>query len=104
MSISSAKSWLAIYVGVLLSVTRITKLNEPIAVGVPLSTPAGLRSCLTSLGYPTVTPLLVDLATFNGKPVAVLVLPGDATGRQIWVVSRGCSTAGDGMAYYGLLH
>lgn len=69
-----------------------------------LSTPAGLHSCLTSLGYPTVTPLLIDLATFNGKPVAVLVLPGDATGRQIWVVSRGCSTAGDGMAYYGLLH
>jgi hypothetical protein len=65
-----------------------------------LTTPAGLEACLTELGYPTVTPLLVDLATFAGKPVAVVVLPGDSRGRQVWVVGRTCSAAGERLAYY----
>jgi hypothetical protein len=65
-----------------------------------LTTPTGVEACLTALGYPTVTPQLVDLATFAGKPVAVIVLPGDSRGRQVWVVGRTCSAAGDGLAYY----
>ena len=65
-----------------------------------LTTPAGVEACLTALGYPTVTPQLVDLATFAGKPVAVIVLPGDTRGRQVWVVGRTCSATGDGLAYW----
>jgi hypothetical protein len=70
-----------------------------------LTTPAGLRACLSSLGTPASVPVLVDLATYEGKPVAVLVLPGPAgVGRQVWVVSRTCAGTRDGLAYYGALN
>ncbi len=68
-----------------------------------LRTPAGLHACLAALGDSAATPLLVDLATYNGKPVAVIVLPGDAAGRQIWVVSRTCTTRNEGVVDYKLL-
>ena len=42
------------------------------------------------------TPALVDLATYNGKPAAVLVLPGASGGQEIWVVSRTCAPGTDG--------
>jgi hypothetical protein len=69
-----------------------------------LTTPAGLQACLGSLGASGV-PVLVDLATYEGKPVAVLVLPGPGgVGRQVWVVSRTCAGTRDGLAYYGALN
>ena len=36
-----------------------------------LTTPAGLQACITALGEPSAVPLLVDLATYDGKPAAV---------------------------------
>jgi hypothetical protein len=68
-----------------------------------LRTPAGLHACLAALGDSAATPLLVDLATYDGKPVAVIVLPGTADGRQIWVVSRTCTTRNEGVVDYKLL-
>lgn len=68
-----------------------------------LRTPAGLHACLAALGDSAATPLLVDLATYNGQPVAVIVLPGNADGRQIWVVSRTCTTGNEGLVDYKLL-
>ncbi len=79
------------------------KAPETSAGASTLTTPAGLRDCLSALGVGTVTPLLVDVSTFNGKPVVVLVLPGAGTTRDVWVVSRTCSGADDGTAYFGLL-
>lgn len=59
-----------------------------------LTTPSGLAACLTALNASAARPLLVDLATYNGKPAAVLVLPGTNNGRELWVVSRTCAPDG----------
>jgi hypothetical protein len=68
-----------------------------------LTTPAGLQACLTALQAPSVRPLLVDLATYNGKPVAVLVLPDNSGKRQLWVVSRRCAPGNDGTVLFANL-
>jgi hypothetical protein len=69
-----------------------------------LSTPAGLQACLTALqAPPSVPPLLVDLATFNGKPAAVLVLPDSSGVKQLWVVSRTCAPGKDGTLLFANL-
>lgn len=68
-----------------------------------LGTTAGLQACLGALGAPTSVPQLVDLATFDGKPAAVLVLPKAGGGQEIWVVSRTCSPGHDGTLYYAPL-
>jgi hypothetical protein len=65
-----------------------------------LGTPAGLAGCLSALGTPSARPQLVDLATFEGKPAAVIVLPGQDGGREIWVVSPTCSPGKDGLRYF----
>jgi hypothetical protein len=76
-----------------------------IAATTTLASPAGLQACLVSLGLGPSVPVLVDLATYEGKPVAVLVLPSSSgVGRQVWVVSRTCAGSQDGLAYYGALN
>ncbi|MFL6099301.1 MAG: anti-sigma factor family protein [Actinomycetales bacterium] len=71
--------------------------------GGPLATTAGLQSCLQALGEPSTVPELVDLASFAGKPAAVLVLPTPSGGRVVWVVSRTCSPGHEGLLYYAAL-
>ncbi len=61
-----------------------------------LLTPTGLKACLAALQAPGVVPVFVDIATYNGKPAAVLVLPnGDGT-RDLWVVAPTCAPNADG--------
>jgi hypothetical protein len=64
-----------------------------------LATPKGLAGCLTALGA-TATPSFVDVARFEGKPAAVIVLPSADGGREIWVVSPSCSPGKDGLRYF----
>ncbi len=83
-------------------------VKQPLAEGTAttLDTPAGLRSCLTALQAGTARPLLVDLATYDGKPAAILVLTGGSTGassRQLWVVSRSCAPGKDGTMFFASL-
>lgn len=41
------------------------------------------------------TPLLIDIATYEGRPATVIVLPGADTGRlDVWVVGPACSASG----------
>ncbi len=65
-----------------------------------LSTPAGVAACLSALGAPAATPMLVDVARFEGKPAAIVVLPADGGGREIWVVSTSCTPGQDGTRYF----
>lgn len=71
--------------------------------GGPLATTAGLQTCLQALGEPATVPELVDLATFAGKPAAIIVLPTGTGGRVVWVVSRTCSPGNEGLLYYAAL-
>jgi hypothetical protein len=80
-------------------------LTAGVAETTTLTTPAGLQACLGSIGVTSGAPELVDLATYEGKPVAVLVVPSPGgVGRQVWVVSRTCAGTQDGLAYYGALN
>ncbi len=68
-----------------------------------LTTAAGLRACLNAIQAGTARPLLVDLATYNGKPAAVIVLGNGSTGpasKQLWVVSPTCAPGQDGTLFF----
>lgn len=55
----------------------------------PIATPLGLASCLTALDLPANARAVVDLATYDGRPVAVIVTRhGDSD--QVRVVRRNC--------------
>ncbi len=64
-----------------------------------LDTPAGLSECARALGA-TGAPLAVDLATFDGAPAAIFVLPAAGGGREVWVVSPSCRPGADGTRYF----
>ncbi|MGN6301072.1 MAG: hypothetical protein ACTHN8_08280 [Angustibacter sp.] len=66
----------------------------------PLATPAGVAACLSAIGAPRATPLLVDVARYQGAPAAVVVLPASGGGHEIWVVSTTCSPGKDGTRYF----
>lgn len=67
--------------------------------GEPLATPEGLAGCLDALGSPGAAPEAVDLATWQGRDVAVIVLDtGDAA--AVWVVERTCAPGADGLVHY----
>jgi hypothetical protein len=71
------------------------------AAGSPLTDPAALAGCLQALGAGSTTPLAVDLATWQGRPAAVLLLPDARAGRtQVWVVSPTCRPGADGLLHY----
>lgn len=57
-------------------------------------------ACLTALvGSPDVAPLVVDEASYDGKPafVIVVVTPGAPETVDVWVVPPTCTTGADGM-------
>jgi hypothetical protein len=58
----------------------------------PLASAAGFRSCAQGLGAPDGTlPVAVDLATYEGTDVAVVVLPNRAgDGYEVIVTDRAC--------------
>lgn len=66
----------------------------------PLATAQGLAGCIAALGAGDATPLLVDVARFEGQPAAVLVLPASGGGREIWVVSTTCRAGQDGTRFF----
>lgn len=59
----------------------------------PIATPTGLAACLTALDLPGDAEALVDLATYQGQPAAVIVTRYP-THDEVRVVKRNCSTAG----------
>ena len=67
----------------------------------PIATPIGLESCLEALGaldatHPTADAVSVDLATYDGKPAAVLVVTR-AGASTAWAVERSCTTGSPGV-------
>lgn len=73
---------------------------ESPAIG-PIATPIGLESCLEAVGavdatHPAPDAVSVDLATFDGRPAAVLVVTR-AGASTAWVVERSCTTGSPGV-------
>lgn len=62
--------------------------------------PQALAGCLAALGGPA-APLAVDLARFNGRPAAIVVVPAATPGRlDVWVVGPGCSRGDPQLRYF----
>ena len=69
------------------------------AAGELLATPEGLAGCLEAIGAPGQTPEAVDLASWEGRDAAVIVLPTQG-GHAVWVVGRDCAPGADGLVHY----
>jgi hypothetical protein len=60
-----------------------------------LRTAAGLQGCLNAIGADQ-PPVAVDLARYAGQEAAIIVLPADGGGYEVWVVARDCRPGNDG--------
>jgi hypothetical protein len=94
---SYSRARLAAQVQQVLSAAPTAGLSAPQG---PLATASGIAECLAAIGAPRVTPLLVDVARFEGHPAAVIVLPTDGGGREIWVVAPTCRPGADGTTFF----
>lgn len=64
-----------------------------------------LAECVAALADGPVTPLAVDLATWEGDPAAVILLPtpDDPRSLDLWVVAPDCATADAKVLYFARL-
>jgi hypothetical protein len=64
-----------------------------------------LAECVGALVGGPVTPLAVDIATWQQQPAAVIVLPApdEPSRAEVWVVEPNCSTADAKLLYYASL-
>jgi hypothetical protein len=65
-----------------------------------VSDPKQLSSCLRALGEGDRQPVAVDLARYQGREAAVIVLAGTAGGYDVWVVARDCRPGAEGTLAY----
>ena len=61
-----------------------------------LESPKALAACLKAIGHEGEQPVAVDLATYNDREAAILVLPGTGGGYDVWSVARTCQPGNDG--------
>lgn len=70
--------------------------GQPGQQGQLLRSPAALQACLKAIGAAEVQPVAIDLATYAGREAAIIVLPADGGGVDVWVVARDCRADSDG--------
>jgi hypothetical protein len=70
------------------------------AGGQSLRDPAALQGCLDAIDAEGVRPVAVDLATYQGREAAILVLPGRDGGYEVWAVARSCRPGADGTLHF----
>lgn len=61
-----------------------------------LTSPKALQACLKEIGQAGQQPVAVDLATYEDREAALLVLPGTNGGYDVWIVARTCQPGNDG--------
>jgi hypothetical protein len=70
-----------------------------------LRDPTTLNGCLAALEAGGRRPVAVDLARFDGRDAAIIVLNGTNGGYEVWAVERGCRPGADGtITYLDLTH
>jgi hypothetical protein len=70
-----------------------------------LASGPALAQCVAELAGRPVTPLAVDISTWQQQPAAVIVLPapGEPSRVEVWVVAPSCSTEDAKLLYYANL-
>jgi len=64
----------------------------------PIGTEVGLASCLEGLGVAAPSAVSADLATFEGRPAAIVVVTRDGAS-NVWAVERSCSAQAPGVLH-----
>ena len=67
-------------------------LGAPAAGAGGVGTPAGARACAAALGIPSTDPVVVDVATVDGRPAAVVVDAPPSGMSTAYAVGRDCTT------------
>jgi hypothetical protein len=66
-----------------------------------ITNPARLAACLGALGVPQERLVAVDLATYDGREAAILlVTPAEGGGHEVWAVERTCGPGAEGALGY----
>jgi hypothetical protein len=73
---------------------------RPPAGNQALKTPAALRACLRALDATDEQVVAVDLARYQGRDSAVIVLRASGGSYDVWVVARDCRPGADGTLKY----
>ncbi|GAB3241134.1 cupin domain-containing protein [Kineosporia babensis] len=61
-----------------------------------LKDPEALQACLKAIDREGTQPVAVDLATYDNREAALIVLPGTSGGYDVWIVARTCQPGDDG--------
>ena len=61
-----------------------------------LRSPPTLQACLAAIDSRGEQPIAVDLARYERREAAIVVLPGRDGGYEVWAVTRTCGPGGDG--------
>jgi hypothetical protein len=64
---------------------------------------AELAQCLKAIDAEDLSPVAVDFARFNGREVALLVLPSPSKEYEVWAVSRSCKPGADGTQFFQIV-
>jgi hypothetical protein len=64
---------------------------------------AELAACLKAIDAEDLAPVAVDFAKFDGREVALLVLPSPAQEYEVWAVSRSCTAGNDGTQFFQIV-
>lgn len=86
-------------------IEQVLRANRQAAAGPgagSLSAPTAVAACVKALGAEGSTPILIDLARFEGSPAAVVVLEVGGV-REVWVVAMSCGPGQDGTRYFARL-
>jgi hypothetical protein len=68
-----------------------------------LTNPARLSACLDALNVSQDRLIAVDLATYEGREAAILLLRTSDGGREVWAVERTCAPGNEGALKYARL-
>jgi len=77
-------------------VTSTVAKSAPVRTTGTVAEPQRMVACLSALGEHDRQPVAVDLATYQGREAAVIVLTGQSGGYDVWVVARGCRPGAEG--------
>ena len=85
------------------SAAPTAKVPSAAQPGQTLRDPVALEACLSAIDSAGVRPIAVDLARYQGREAAILVLPAPAGGFEVWAVARDCKPGADGTLNFQLV-